>query len=261
MIIIIYKADINLKKQLLPMFENMNDTMILSCLQGHMGTAWVDDVVNPTVAQVVVGIFVFYAGNPNATATEELLLNLPKYTLTIVNTDEWKNLIETFHNGSIEKFPRYAFKKDPKHLDPSHIKSFLSLMPEGYELKKIDCALAYDPSLQELSEDFTSQFASIDDYIDKGVGFCILHNGQIVCAASSYSVYDDGIEIEIDTLPEHRRKGLATIAVSALILDCLGRGKYPSWDAANLESVALAEKLGYVLEGAYDTYYIHSKNN
>ena len=75
------------------------------------GTAWVDDVVNPTVAQVVVGIFVFYAGNPHAKATEELLLNLPEYTLAIVNTDEWKNRIETFHNGSIKKFPRYAFKK------------------------------------------------------------------------------------------------------------------------------------------------------
>ncbi|WP_309244968.1 GNAT family N-acetyltransferase [Clostridium tagluense] len=46
-----------------------------------------------------------------------------------------------------------------------------------------------------------------------------------------------------------------------MILDCLPRGKYPSYDAANLESVALAQKLGYVLDESYDTYYIHSKKN
>lgn len=258
-IIIIYKADINLRKQLIPMFKNMNDTIILSCLQGHMGTAWVDDLINPTVAQILVGVFVFYAGDPHANATEELLLNLPEDIIVIVNTGEWKNRIETFHNGSIKKFQRYSFKKNAEHLDPNHMQSFLSTLPEEYELKKIDSSLAYDPSLQALSEDFTSQYASIDDYIDKGVGFCILNNGQIVCAASSYSVYDDGIEIEIDTSPEHRRKGLATVAASALILDCLHRGKYPSWDAANLKSVTLAEKLGYVLEEEYDAYYIHSK--
>jgi len=100
-----------------------------------------------------------------------------------------------------------------------------------------------------------------NDYIHRGVGFCILHIGQIVCCASSYSVYDDGIEIEIDTHPDCRRKRLATVAASALILDCLDRGKYPSWDAANLESVALAKKLGYVLHDPYDTYYIHSEMN
>ncbi|MBZ9622658.1 GNAT family N-acetyltransferase [Clostridium sp. FP2] len=261
MIIIIYKTDINLRKQLFSMFGNTNNTIILSCLQGHMGTAWVDNLTTPTVAQVSVGIFVFYAGNPHAKATEELLLNLPKDILVIVNTNEWKNRIETFYKGSIEKFQRYAFKKNPEHLNSNHIQSFLSKLPEGYELKKIDTSLAQDPSFQSLSEDFTSQYISIDDYMNKGLGFCILHKGQVVCGASSYSVYDGGIEIEIDTHPDHRRKGLATVATSALILDCLHRGKYPSYDAANLESVALAQKLGYVLDESYDTYYIHSKEN
>lgn len=253
----IYKADINLRKQLFSMFKDMNDTMILSCLQGHMGTAWVDDTIKPTAVQILVGIFVFYAGNPHAKGANELLTNLPKDSLVIVNTDEWKNSIETIHKGSIEKFQRYAFKKNPEHLDCNYIRSFLSTLPEGYELKKVDVSLAHDPSFQELSEDFISQFDSIDDYIHKGTGFCILHNGQIVCGASSYSVYDNGIEIEIDTHPEHRRKGLATVAASALILNCLDRGKYPSWDAANLISAAFAQKLGYVLEEPYDTYYIH----
>ena len=254
----IYKADINLRKKLLPMFDGINNTIVLSGLQGHMGNVWVDDPVNPTVAQVVVGVFAFYAGDPNAKAAEELLHNIPDDILVIVNDDEWKKRIEVIHKDSIkDKFQRYAFKKNPEHLNRDYIQSFLTILPEGYEMKKIDASLAYDQSLQNLSEDFTSQFDSIDDYIHKGVGFCILHNRQIVCGASSYSVYDDGIEIEIDTNPKYRRKGLATVAASALILNCLDRGKYPSWDAANTNSATFAKKLGYVLEKPYDTYYIH----
>ncbi|EQB87621.1 RimJ/RimL family protein N-acetyltransferase [Clostridium punense] len=253
----IYKADTNIRKQLSSMFKNMSDTMILSYLQGHMGTAWVNDPINPTAAQIIVGVFVFYAGDPYAKGTDELLANLPKDNLVIVENEEWKNRIETFHKGHIDKFQRYAFKKNPKYLDYAHIQSFLGKLPEGYELKKIDVALAYEPSLQEVSEDFTSQFDSIEDYVHKGTGYCILHKEKIVCGASSYSVYDGGIEIEIDTHPKYRRKGLATVAAAALILDCLERGKYPSWDAANPISVALAQKFGYVLEESYDTYHIH----
>lgn len=238
------------------MFDGMDSTIILSCLQGHMGTAWVDDLENPTVAQVTVGIFVFFAGNPNTKIAEELLYNLSEYSLAIVNTEEWKNRIETIHKGSIEKFQRYKFNKNPEHLDKTHIQKLLTPLPEGYELKKIDATISKEPSLHELSEDFIAQFNSIDDFIDRGVGFAILKEGQVVCGATSFSIYDDGIEIEIATHPQHRRKGLAIITASALILDCLERGIYPSWDGANNESVKLAEKLGYIFKESYDTYFI-----
>ena len=73
----------------------------------------------------------------------------------------------------------------------------------------------------------------------------ILRDGVPVSGASSYSSYRDGIEIQIDTKREYRRKGLASISGAALILECLERGLYPSWDAQNKESVILAKKLGY----------------
>ena len=50
--------------------------------------------------------------------------------------------------------------------------------------------------------------------------------------ASSYTVYRGGIEIEIDTHPDHRRRGLARACGAALMLECLKRGLY-SWDAQN----------------------------
>ena len=57
---------------------------------------------------------------------------------------------------------------------------------------------------------------------------------------------------------EERRKGLATICCSALILDCLEEGLYPSWDAQNMNSVRMAEKLGYEFSHEYAAYEVAS---
>lgn len=73
----------------------------------------------------------------------------------------------------------------------------------------------------------------------------------MVSGASSYTVYRDGIEIEIDTREDERRKGLALACGARLILECLACGRYPSWDAHNKGSLALAEKLGYHPDGTY----------
>lgn len=256
----IYEADMETRKKLFPMFKAMHDTTILSCLQGHMGKAWVDSLEDPASAQILVGDFMFLAGNPHTVEAEELLLNIPKQVLVIVDSDDWKKKIETLYKGSFDKVQRYSFNKNMEDLDREHIQSFLSLVPNGYELRRIDASIAYEPSLHELSEDFTGQFDSIEDFLARGVGFAITYKGQIACGASSYSIYNDGIEIEIVTHPDHRRKGLATAAAAALILDCLDKGLYPSWDAANLTSAKLAQKLGYVLDEQYDTYYIHQGN-
>ena len=65
----------------------------------------------------------------------------------------------------------------------------------------------------------------------------VMRNGEPVSGASSYSGWPGGIEIEIDTREDYRRQGLAYAAAAALILACLDRGLYPSWDAQHLASV------------------------
>ena len=83
-----------------------------------------------------------------------------------------------------------------------------------------------------------------------------MKSGRIVSGASSYTRYNEGIEIEVDTVAEERRKGLATIACAALILRCLDEGLYPSWDAQNMVSAHLAEKLGYEFDHEYTAYEV-----
>ena len=43
-----------------------------------------------------------------------------------------------------------------------------------------------------------------------------------------YTRYREGIEIEVDTAEAERRKHLALVACSALIVRCLEEGLYPS---------------------------------
>jgi predicted GNAT family acetyltransferase len=109
---------------------------------------------------------------------------------------------------------------------------------------------------EDWSRDLCSQFPTYEEYEKYGLGFVAVYEGKIVSGASSYTVYETGIEIEIDTKMEFRRNGLAIACASALILECLNRGIYPSWDAANKESVALSEKLGYHFDKEYVTYEV-----
>lgn len=109
------------------------------------------------------------------------------------------------------------------------------------------------------SADFCSQFENYLDYQNQAIGVAILYQGRLVSGASPYAVYNGGIEIEINTKPEYREKDLATVYGAKLILECLETNIYPNWDAHDLRSVALAEKLGYHLDVSYVTYELMAR--
>ncbi len=68
--------------------------------------------------------------------------------------------------------------------------------------------------------------------------------------------YELKVIIEIDTRDDHRRKGLAYACGARLILECLEKGLYPSWDAQNKWSVALAQKLKCHFSHEYMAYEV-----
>ncbi|MDY4397537.1 MAG: GNAT family N-acetyltransferase, partial [Eubacteriales bacterium] len=106
------------------------------------------------------------------------------------------------------------------------------------------------------SRDLVSAFGSYEAFSAHGIGCAVLFGDTVVSGASSYSYYSGGIEIEIDTRADFRRRGLALACGARLILECLDRGLYPSWDAQNLGSLSLAKKLGYEFSHEYPAYEI-----
>ena len=162
-------------------------------------------------------------------------------------------MIESQYGNRERMFTSYANKKDTL-FDREQLQSLVDSLPEGFEVKSIDRSL-YEVCLAETwSQDLVGNYADFEQFLELGLGFVVLHKGQVVSGASSYASYSGGIEIEVDTREDYRRQGLARVCAAKLILTCLGRGLYPSWDAHTLTSLKLAEKLGYELEKAYQAY-------
>ena len=233
------------------LFAGWNETLIFSCLQKIMGKVYVSDLEQPKSAYAFVGCFGFYAGIPD----KEMVMDRPDgFVIMTPQNNEWAKLIEECYPLA-KKVTRYAIKKDTI-FDQTMLQNEILKLPAGYELKKIDADI-YDQCLENpATEDFVSAFESKEKYLQMGRGMVILKNGIIVAGASSYTRYREGIEVEVDTIEPERRKHLATIACSALILNCLEEGLYPSWDAQNMNSVRLAEKLGYKFDHEYVAYEV-----
>lgn len=233
------------------LFEGWDETLIWSCLQKVMGKIFVINLDNPKSALAYVGCFGFLAGEPN----EELLdFKTDRFSIWAPQNEEWAKLIEKCWPKA-KRVTRYAIKKDNK-FDTSLLLENILALPEEYEMKKIDGELYDQCLLNRLTEDFVASFESKEEYLQNGIGFVITKDGKIVSGASSYTIYNGGIEIEVDTVEEERRNHLALTACSALILECVKRGLYPSWDAQNMASVHLSEKLGYEFDHEYCAYEV-----
>lgn len=233
------------------LFAGWQETLIYSCLQNIMGKIYVTNTENPESAVAFIGCFGFFAGKPD----RELVCNKPDgFVIMVPQNEEWSALIEKCY-PSAKKVSRYAMKKDTI-FDVDMLRMEISKLPSEYELQQIDSVI-YDQCLENpLTVDFVSAFKNKEQYLKIGKGMVITKYGRIVAGASSYTRYDKGIEIEVDTIESERRKHLATIACSALILKCLKEELYPSWDAQNMRSVCLAEKLGYEFDYEYIAYEV-----
>lgn len=151
---------------------------------------------------------------------------------------------------------RYALKKEYDIFDREKLMKMSRILPAGYEIRMIDERIYHMAGKEEWSSDLCSQFPTFADYRERGIGTAVLFDGMLAAGASSYTVYQGGIEIEIDTKEEHRRRGLARACAARLILECLDRGLYPAWDAHNKASLALALKLGYHFDKEYEAFEI-----
>lgn len=237
------------------MFESWNETLIWSCLQGVMGEIYTNPAEDAAMA--MLGDFAFFAGKPD----EELIRLKPEgckrdFMIMVPRSDEWAGLIEACYGDKAKKVTRYAFKKEPDVFDVEKLEQAVLGLPEGYELKMIEEREYHMCGGSGWAKDLVSQYGDYDTYKRLGLGVAAIREGELAAGASSYSTYDEGIEIEIDTREDHRRKGLAYACGARLILECLKRGLYPSWDAQNKWSAALAEKLGYRFSHSYTAYEI-----
>lgn len=245
------------KEILIPLFQGLQDSLILSCIQNYFGRAWVDDGTSPASGRIIVGEYCFLAGEP----TEELLYHedrklLPQGVVIIPDSSRWHPVIEKVYGSHCCKKKRYGIKKEGDIFDRGRLRKYAASLEEDYVLKEIDNEI-YDILMsQEWSRDFCKQYRDWEHFRDRGMGVVACQGEKIVAGASSFTSYREGIEVEIITHEAYRRHGLALACGSALVLKALENDLYPNWDAANMASVGVASKLGYHYDKPYEVYEI-----
>ncbi|MDD5263734.1 MAG: GNAT family N-acetyltransferase [Candidatus Bipolaricaulis sp.] len=244
-----------LRSALIPLFEgHRRDRAFIDCvLEGHFGTARADKVSDPTVARLDCGPFTALAGAPTSQAAEALVRCAPIDWVT-PETGEWRALLERTFVGRIRAIPFVTFSSAT--LDVAVLERHTRSVAEGYELRRLDAALA-ERLVEDMKKEWLLEsYRSLDDFLRRGVGYVAVHEEHVVASATSAVTSSGAIDIDIETAAAHRRMGLATAVGAALALECLVRGIDPVWLASNETSCRLAEKLGYTRVDRYETFEI-----
>ncbi len=237
------------------LFNNIKFYMGKSVLDGLMGEAWVDNLENPTIAYLLVRQYCFISGDSKSILAKDVIGNLPKTCKRIIANSDWHNVIESTYS-EFEKSKRYSLKKQIDVFDKEKLKEYSNSLSNEYEIKIIDKEV-YEIINQDNTDPLDMKIT--DNYLDRGIGVCCFRGNEIVGICSSNIIYKHGIEINIRVKQEYKHKGIGTAMASKLILLCLEKGLYPSWDAANLNSLGLAQKLGYNFDSEYIIYKVNEE--
>ena len=239
--------DCNLLNNIRFLFKDIRFYIGKSVLDGLMGEAYVDDIKNPNFALLLVRSYCFISGKISKEILKDIIYEVKDYKL--IPDDLNKNLLKSIFKNKITTFYRYSFYKEMK-FDERKLKNYINNLDKKFKIFDIN------EEISNLIKE--SQYINItDNYKEKGIGCCCIYDGKIIGVCSSNIIYNDGIEINIKVNENFRRRGIATALASYLILKCMSRGLKVSWDAANLNSVCLAKKIGFKFYGPYTVFSVN----
>lgn len=222
-------------------------------IEGQMGKAYVDHLLQPTAYAITVGPFWYFAGEARSTGGRELLKRFPAYSLFMPSPALWLETAQELFGERLKSFTRYSFSA--ANLSKNHLASIFEGSKHRQCISPIVISLA--ERLSSLPDSYfeISDFDSPRDFIERGFGFAALDGEQVMGVAYASLVYSTGFEVSIFVEEPYRQRGIATALASRLLLEGMRHGLRPNWDAANLESCKLAQKLGFMFMETYDSYY------
>ncbi|MBN1213188.1 MAG: GNAT family N-acetyltransferase [candidate division Zixibacteria bacterium] len=244
------------REKLARAFENVKrvDTGIDCAVEGRMGKAYVDNPENPTVYKIELFPFSYFAGDGSGPAADEVLRNLKPHSILLAPASDWAVTALKIHGDNLIQFPRYSFSSSS--LSTAHLDRLLE--ENSFRDKISRLGLEAVRKFMTDPEGFAdiALFESPEDFIKRGAAFGVIENDRLKGIAYSSLVNSRAVEVSIYIVKKNRRLGMATALGCALLKYCLKNNLHPNWDAANLESCRLAEKLGYTATETYDAYYL-----
>ncbi len=239
---------------------------VLSC--SAEGQVYVDDPASPSTALVRAGHRFHLVGNANVEAfnrgfRELLVEELPAKMTGVEDMFQ----IYYAHSGW-EAVVDWALKDRYPLKDQRNVYTFRAFkrgwrqgLPPEYEVHLIKPEMLENKDLKnvdELKEEMLSEVSSLEEFFAYHFGVCIIYKDEVVSWCLSEYNCIEGCEVGIATMPEYRKKGLATAAAGALVEQAHTRGiNWIGWHcwADNKPSVATALAAGFELAHEYQTYY------
>ncbi|MBK5112662.1 MAG: GNAT family N-acetyltransferase [Candidatus Heimdallarchaeota archaeon] len=245
--------------ELLPLFENHNYLRLLleGLLREGIGTLHVNNKEKPTVAMAGRKIIYFLAGDSSDPSVPELLEQIESQRLIFIPDNKWLQKLKEYWGKKLKPYTRTKFSSNK--LDINHMKEIQKKLPDELIIEHLT-----KESIENISKQAKNvvklTFPSLEKFIERNFGFCILDGEKISSLALAASpIYDKHFEIHIETDPEYQRKGLAMISCAKLIEYSLQQGLVPHWDADNEPSAKLALKLGFTEPEKYHAYFWFEK--
>lgn len=226
--------------------------------QKQRGWAFVDDPIQPASAIVMNNFgFMQFIGAKNfgddfIEFFKSPKTSLPSYLLWYSPPRQIQKLLDGFTNEHVRRRQRARFVLT-KQIIENPVEC-----PTGFKVRYLDKDLIKKTLRFKL--DIDSRFwASTDDFLEHGIGACIMKASEIISVCYSACVVDNLAEIDVVTLEEYRGMGLAIVAAQNFMSECMRRGLTPTWDCFvnNTASMELAAKLGFEKE---QTYFFYSFN-
>ncbi|WP_208590448.1 GNAT family N-acetyltransferase [Gracilibacillus suaedae] len=174
----------------------------------------------------------------------------------IAHHPEWNPVIETiFKQRNLENWNQRVYQLS----QTNYIAEKEPILNRQYQMTKINKALYENNTIENiefLHTNIIEFWASTQHFFDKGIGYCIVYDHQIVSICFSGFVAEKQQCINIETVEEYRGKMLAQKAAHLFVQECFEKNEIPYWDCMveNSPSVAVAEKLGFTKKFEYKGY-------
>lgn len=253
----IYKTEIN--ENIKQLFKQLNfSTPVNSILEGNTPSViYVDDLEHPKNAFIWNDFrYSYLAGNYK---NKEFLNNLEEHLKnelfpeakkssdpTMVLYPDTENMLEStdeiMNNKHPLKIARHFFKFNKENFESIEIQE-----NDGLIIKRLDKDILNNIG-KNIAEDIKTSWKSLDIFLEKGVGFALLKEGEIISSCHSCFAGKNTYEINVNTYnPENRNKGYAKLITSKFIKYCIENNIEPTWECwkGNITSENLAEKLGF----------------
>ncbi|MFC4403926.1 GNAT family N-acetyltransferase [Gracilibacillus xinjiangensis] len=235
----------------------------ISVIDGiNSGRVFVDDKQNPTTGMVWLGNNdgFFFIGNPcnekfnhylnpfidQFIVGEAKKVNL-NYIEAIGNSKEWNTTLkELFHMRNYRNWnQRVYIMKNYEYLD-----NLEPQMETEFTIRRMDKEILSASQItnnDELKAKILESWVTIEDFLQTGIGFCIMDDNQIVSFCFSNFVAGNVHCIAIETKKSYEGRKLAQKAAHAFVKECFNQKKLPYWECteSNKASISVAEKLGF----------------